>query len=109
MRISQRIRIGAVATAVTATSLLGVSIATASSASAASGSTCTQQGSMKITASNVNLRSGPGTKYRSYGQMSKGTRVGWFSCTNGWDWVNVESGAHKGKWGYVYGKYDAPA
>ncbi|MFF8932355.1 SH3 domain-containing protein [Streptomyces longwoodensis] len=62
-----------------------------------------------ITGNGVNLRNGPGTKYASKGQLSRGTTF-YFYCfkTYGyetWDYLKVTSGANKGVKGWVNSRY----
>ncbi|MGW2425241.1 SH3 domain-containing protein [Streptomyces sp. NPDC001709] len=60
---------------------------------------------------NVNLRSGPGTKYFSYGQLRKGTTFT-YHCTYEtrdkktlWYYGTVRQGAHKGQSGWINWAY----
>ncbi|MER6367247.1 hypothetical protein ABT255_02515 [Streptomyces mirabilis] len=61
----------------------------------------------KVDVRNVNLRKGPGTTYRSYGQLTKGARV-YVDCYRQpdiskapWLYTKVNSGAHAGQHGWV--------
>ncbi|OEV09239.1 SH3 domain-containing protein [Streptomyces nanshensis] len=60
-----------------------------------------------ISASGVNLRTGPGTGYTSVGTLSKGTDV-MALCSNkgrNWEKVRILQGRHKGKVNWVYDAY----
>lgn len=61
----------------------------------------------KTTSSNVNLRKGPGTSYASLGQLEKGTSLAVYQVINSGDWwsVDVQSGTHKNKSGWVSMSY----
>jgi uncharacterized protein YgiM (DUF1202 family) len=56
---------------------------------------------------NVNLRSGPGTKYTSYGLVLKydGVEVKCKAKVAGWMRVYVQNGQMKGRTGWVASKY----
>ncbi|MFF9458043.1 SH3 domain-containing protein [Streptomyces flaveolus] len=101
------------AVSVAALSLAGGAVALAPSASAAVG----KSGCSSITfnasgfiqrAQLVNLRSGPGTSYSSYGLVSNGTRLTYIcykspTSSGGryWAYVKITSGAHAGTYGWV--------
>ena len=53
-----------------------------------------------VTATNLNVRSGAGTKYSIIGSLKKGTSVSVISESNGWSKIN-----YNGKTGYVSSKY----
>lgn len=57
----------------------------------------------KVTASKLNMRSGPGTKYKSYGTLKKGTKIELLTKSGRW----YKARHKKGKDGivYVYYKY----
>lgn len=54
----------------------------------------------KVTASSLNVRSGPGTKYRRIGGLKKGTKVYPSSISKGWAKIT-----YNGNIGYVYTEY----
>ncbi|MFJ9748700.1 SH3 domain-containing protein [Streptomyces chartreusis] len=90
-------------------SVIGGGIAMAPTASAANGlpANCLavfQVGQKTTTA--VNLRTGPSTKYKSRGVLSKGTRFNEY-CTKDFIWYygKVANGANKNKKGWVHGAY----
>lgn len=56
--------------------------------------------------SSVNLRAGPGSKYQSLGVVPAGDMVTVYSCQSGFAWCSV---AHRGKRGYLAGRYLAYA
>lgn len=57
----------------------------------------------KVTASSLNMRSGPGTKYKSYGTLKRGTKIELLTKSGRW----YQAKHKKGKNGivYVYYKY----
>ena len=57
---------------------------TASTSSSTSASTSASKMSVKITASDVNMRTGAGTKYKSKGKVTKGKVYGIKAIKNGW-------------------------
>ncbi len=89
-----------------------MTLVAAPSASAADSSACNSPWyglNGHITGSGVNLRTGPGTKYASKGQLSKGTTF-YFYCFKeygyeGWDYLKVTSGPNKGVKGWVNDRY----
>lgn len=90
-------------------SVIGAGIATAPTASAASqpkGCIPSSKVPTKTTEA-VNLRTGPGTKYKSLGILSKGTRFNDSCMTKDFIWFygKVATGANKGKKGWVNGHY----
>ncbi|WP_406254772.1 SH3 domain-containing protein [Streptomyces chartreusis] len=93
-------------------SVIGGGIAIAPTASAANGlpANCVQVYSVgQKTTTAVNLRTGPSTKYKSRGVLSKGTRFTEY-CTKNFIWYygKVANGAHKNKKGWVHGDYIKP-
>ncbi|NLU51471.1 MAG: SH3 domain-containing protein [Clostridiaceae bacterium] len=72
-------------------------------------------GTLRVTASALNLRSGPGTNYSVICTLSKGTMLTILDFTpipvtpKTWDttWfkVHVDDGTYAGKEGWVYGQY----
>ncbi|MCT9077177.1 SH3 domain-containing protein [Streptomyces fulvoviolaceus] len=107
MQIVTRIAAGAASAAV----LLGSAVLTASTASAASlpkacNLVSTQNKNVSIA---VNLRSGPGTKYKSLGILYKGARFTEY-CNKDYKWSygKVTSGPNKGKKGWVKYSYLNP-
>ncbi|MEU2552316.1 SH3 domain-containing protein [Streptomyces sp. NPDC014684] len=101
------------ATAVAASSVLGLSLAAAAPASAATGSkACTHQVKLdtRVTATaTVNFRTGPGTNYTSLGLLPKGQGVYWACYKGNWGYLKPYYGAHKGHWGWVSRTYiDVP-
>ncbi|MCF1593385.1 SH3 domain-containing protein [Streptomyces muensis] len=98
------------AAAATTAAILGGAILAAPTASAASlPKSCTWEWAwpqrMEAT-SDVNLRSGPGTKYASLGILFKGARFTEY-CDKDHDWSygKVTSGPNNGKWGWVKSDY----
>ena len=90
-------------------SVLGAGIATAPTASAVSqpkGCIPSSKIPSKTTKA-VNLRTGPGTKYKSLGILAKGTRFNDSCMTKDYVWFygKVGTGANKGKKGWVNGYY----
>ncbi|WP_244187986.1 SH3 domain-containing protein [Streptomyces regalis] len=90
-------------------SVLGAGITTAPAASAAplpKGCIPTSHIPSKTTEA-VNLRTGPGKKYKSLGILSKGTRFNDSCMTKDFVWFygKVGSGPNKGKKGWVNGHY----
>lgn len=58
------------------------------------------------TATSLNLRYGPSTKYDVICAMPKDTKVKWYGYyTGGWKLVKVTSGTYKGQTGYCSGNY----
>ncbi|WP_416974629.1 SH3 domain-containing protein [Streptomyces sp. 4F14] len=104
------------AAAAVGTLMFGGAIVTATSASAVGSSKCNiddaRPGSVwETSASNVNLRSGPGTNYSSKGQLKKGTDFT-YHCTYQtsdrrglWYYGTVRQGYHKGVKGWVFWQY----
>ncbi|MEU7156095.1 hypothetical protein AB0A98_06570 [Streptomyces chrestomyceticus] len=94
--------------AVTGALLFGGVIATASTASAAPGKgSCTAKPPAidvhTYAEESVRFRTGPGTRYTATGLLTKGTKV-YQMCTRGtWSYVQVMSGPHKYKMGWVSG------
>lgn len=92
-------------------SVMGAGIAAAPTASAASlpKSCVPAYGVPNKATEAVNLRSGPGTKYKSLGILSKGTRFTPSCMTKGASWLygKVGNGPNKCKKGWVYGAYMA--
>jgi uncharacterized protein YraI len=93
-------------------SVIGGGIAMAPTASAANGLPANCMEVYRVgykTTTAVNLRTGPGTKYKSRGVLSKGT---WFNeyCTKDFLWYygKVANGANKGKKGWVSAYYIDP-
>lgn len=90
-------------------SVLGSGIATAPTAAAASlPKGCTPSSGVPSKATKaVNLRTGPGTKYKSLGILSKGTRFNDSCMTKDYIWFygKVGTGPNKGKKGWVNGHY----
>ncbi|MFE2102836.1 SH3 domain-containing protein [Streptomyces sp. NPDC059468] len=107
---ARRIRTMGVATAVAASSVLGLSLATASPASAVTGSACTHQVRLDTRVTdNVNFRTGPGKGYTSRGLLNKGQGVYWACYKGNWGYLKPYYGAHKGQWGWVSRDYiDVP-
>ncbi|MGW0881401.1 SH3 domain-containing protein [Streptomyces sp. NPDC002671] len=112
-RPSGRLKRTAVVSAISL-ALAGGVLAVAPAASAVGQSACyspTYNMAGHVTTDGVNLRSGPGTSYSSYGLLYSGTRLTWicedpYSSTGyDWDYVKIRSGAHSGTYGWVYGKY----
>ncbi|MEU2357701.1 SH3 domain-containing protein [Streptomyces misionensis] len=104
------------ASAIALVAAAGATLAAAPTASAVGSSACTG-GTLNWSghiqrASLVNLRSGPGTSYSSYGLVSNGTRLT-LVChktvnhgySYGWDYVKIRSGSHAGTYGWVYEYY----
>lgn len=90
-------------------SIIGAGMATAPTASAASlpkGCIPSSQNPSKTTEA-VNLRTGPGTKYKSLGILSMGTRFNHYCMTKDFTWFygKVGTGPNKGKKGWVNGHY----
>ena len=54
----------------------------------------------EVTGSSVNFRKGPGTNYSIIKTLSKGTKVGFISESNGWAKIN-----YNGSMGYISSKY----
>ncbi|MER7688658.1 SH3 domain-containing protein [Streptomyces sp. NPDC097610] len=114
---SGRISRVAVSSAVALLAAVGGTLATAPTASAAVGSSrCNIKDALpgsvwETVARNVNLRSGPGTGYSSYGQLAKGTDFT-YHCTYQtkdkktlWYYATVRQGAHKGEKGWINWEY----
>ncbi|MCC3655763.1 SH3 domain-containing protein [Streptomyces sp. S07_1.15] len=109
MKITALARVGAAA-ATGVVLLTGGAVALAPAANAVGGhSRCTADANYtgKVRVANVNLRKGPGTSHKSYGQLTKGARV-YVDCyrqpditKQPWLYVKVKSGAHTGKRGWV--------
>ncbi|WP_435279947.1 SH3 domain-containing protein [Streptomyces sp. 1222.5] len=107
---AHRARTMAVATAVAATSVLGLTLAAAAPASAVTSKACTHQVKLdtRVTAT-VNFRTGPGTSYTSLGLLPKGQGVYWACYKGNWGYLKPYYGAHKGHWGWVSRTYiDVP-
>lgn len=118
-RFSRRLKQTA-AVSVATVALAGGTLALAPTASAVGKSAC---GNVTFNwpghiqrAKLVNLRSGPGTSYSSYGMVSNGTRLTFICYKAGsktkdyWDYVKITSGPHSGTYGWVddYYVYDSP-
>ncbi|MET9830692.1 SH3 domain-containing protein [Streptomyces sp. NPDC006385] len=108
MKLRQNVARSLAATAL-GLSVIAAGIATAPTASAASlpkGCIPSVQIPSKTTKA-VNLRTGPGTKYKSLGILPKGTRFNDSCLTKDFLWFygKVGTGANKGKKGWVYGRY----
>lgn len=58
-----------------------------------------------VIGSNVNLRSGPGTKYSSAGYVQYGDTFRYLSHSGNWCKVKMLSGSHKGDKGYIHFSY----
>ncbi|MCZ1011938.1 hypothetical protein [Streptomyces lydicus] len=105
----------AAAVALSAGLLAGGSVALAAPASAVGSSGCTSSKVYKngyylnsnhaLTQANpLKFRSGPGTSYAAKGLLSPWTKIH-LTCSAknyNWSYGKVESGAHKGEWGWVY-------
>src|SRR4051812_12354894 len=107
------------ATGLTASILLGGAVALAPAANAVGSSGCNFNDSVRpgsvweTTTGNVNLRSGPGTGYSSYGQLAQGTDFT-YQCTYKdsaglWYYGTMREGAHKGTSGWISWQYAALA
>jgi uncharacterized protein YraI len=56
-----------------------------------------------VTASRLNVRSGPSTRYRRIGSLARGTRVNVIDSSGSWRKVQLSSGS-----GWVHGRYLSP-
>ena len=112
---SSRIRRLTVSSATALLVAAGATLATAPTASAVDSSACNSAWYYfdgHINTNSVNLRSGPGTSYKSKGLLSKRTKT-YFYCykdygANKWSWeyIKVKSGPHKNVKGWVRSGYN---
>jgi hypothetical protein len=96
----------------TASLLLGGAVALAPAANAVGQSKCNIKDALpgsvwETQTGNVNIRSGPGTNYGSYGQLARGTDFT-YHCTNKtsdgkdlWYYSTVRQGPNKGVKGWI--------
>ncbi|MET9122240.1 SH3 domain-containing protein [Streptomyces sp. NPDC004528] len=57
----------------------------------------------------MNLRTGPSTGYTSLGILARGVRVTEYcNRSNKWSYIKVNSGANKGRWGWMDSRYMGP-
>ncbi|MGW2083076.1 hypothetical protein ACWCOW_40445 [Streptomyces sp. NPDC001939] len=114
MRFSAaRVRRAAVATALVASSVLGLSVMAAAPASAKTTRGCSTEwaySKAKKTTTSVRLRSYKSTSSTVLGVLPKGTRFREYCIGSGtpnkysWGWGKVTSGPNAGRWGWVYGE-----
>ncbi|MFE0356531.1 hypothetical protein ACFW2K_22495 [Streptomyces nigra] len=110
---SGRVGRATVSVAVALFAAVGTTVAIAPAASAVDGSRCNSSTFAfkgHINTNSVNLRSGPGTSYKSKGLLSKGTRTHMYcyykapgAKTPSWEYIKVTSGPNKSVKGWVRG------